>query len=152
MISEIERADGVSLVSITAGDARRSDLGGWAPSDFESGALLDGLSEETESRFESDGSPSNPGPGTGNTSREFASSGYPGPPNLGPWSGGGPGGAGRRGLASTSPISTWDPVDPGSPTPTPEPATVVLIGSNLALFGAFAWRRRRRRGGVDLGG
>jgi hypothetical protein len=141
MISEIERGDELSLVSITAGDARRFDLGGWAPSDFGSSALLGGLSEETESTFESDGSPSNPGPGTGNTSREFASSGYPGLSNLGPSSGGGRG-----------PISRWDPVDPGSPTPTPEPATVVLIGSNLALLGAFAWRRRRRSGGVDLDG
>jgi hypothetical protein len=29
--------------------------------------------------------------------------------------------------------------------PTPEPGTLLLVGSNLALIGAIAWRCLRRR-------
>ena len=39
----------------------------------------------------------------------------------------------------------FDPSNPGALEPTPEPATLVLVGSNLALLGVAAWKRRRRR-------
>ena len=84
------------------------------------------------------------GTGTGGASGGFGSGGYPGLGNLGPWTGGGAGGGPRiAGLAPT--------VDPGGPedlAPTPEPATLLLVGSNLALLGAAAWRRCRRRLGI----
>lgn len=67
--------------------------------------------------------------------------GYPGFGDLGPSSGGGPGGSGPP-LSSLSP--TFE-LGPGAPAPTPEPATLVLIGSNLALLGGAAWKRHRRR-------
>jgi len=75
--------------------------------------------------------------------------GYPGLANLGPWGGGGHGAGGRDGSgpSSAGPGPIWDPSDP--PVPTPEPATIVLIGSNLMFFGAAAWKRRRRRKGTD---
>lgn len=60
---------------------------------------------------------------------------------FGPWTSGGPGG-GSRVFPSAS---TLAPGDPGAPAPTPEPATLILVGSNLALLGATAWRRSRRR-------
>lgn len=74
--------------------------------------------------------------------------GFPGLANLGPWGGGGHGVGGRdgSGLSSAGPEPIWDPSDP--PTPTPEPATIALIGSNLMLFGAAAWKRRRRGKGT----
>ena len=71
----------------------------------------------------------------------------------GPWSGFGPGGSpgfgagggsGGGGPRFSSPGSTLDPDHPGALEPTPEPGTLVLIGSNLALLGAAAWKRRRR--------
>ncbi|MGH7399263.1 MAG: PEP-CTERM sorting domain-containing protein [Candidatus Rokuibacteriota bacterium] len=80
------------------------------------------------------------GPGTSSPWSGFASGGYPSFGDLGPWHGGGPGGGPRF----TSP-PTSGPGEPGMPTPTPEPATLVLVGSNLALLGAAAWKRRRRR-------
>ena len=73
------------------------------------------------------------GGGTGNPPGAFA----PG----GPWPGGTPGGGPRL----SSPGPTLDPGAPADLAPTPEPATLVLLGSNLALVGAAAWRRRRRR-------
>jgi len=81
------------------------------------------------------------GTGTGNPWSGFAPGGYPGLGNLGPWSGGGPGGGPRFSI----PGPTFDPSNPGALEPTPEPATLVLIGSNLALLGVAAWKRRRRR-------
>lgn len=81
------------------------------------------------------------GTGTGNPWSGFAPGGYPGLGNLGPWSGGGPGGGPRF----SSPGPTFDPSNPGALEPTPEPATLVLVGSNLALLGVAAWKRRRRR-------
>jgi hypothetical protein len=112
-----------------------------------------------------DGDDSSPGPvqflasetssqerGTGNGGSGFGSGGYAGFSNLGPWNGGGPGGPGTGGAPSSGPGSTWDPNDPDSPTPTPEPATLVLVGSNLALFGAFAWKRHKRREEIDRSG
>lgn len=84
------------------------------------------------------------GTGTGDTPSGFGPGGYPGLGNLGPFHGGGPGGGPRvSGLAPT-----LDPGDPGDLAPTPEPATLLLVGSNLALLGAAAWRRRRRRLGI----
>jgi hypothetical protein len=86
---------------------------------------------------------SNPdgGTGTGNPPSGFSSDGYPGLGNLGP-NGGGSGG----GLRSWSRGPTFHPGDWGDLAPTPEPATLVLVGSNLALLGVAAWRRRRRLG------
>ena len=86
--------------------------------------------------------------GTGNGSLAFGSGGYPGPPFLGPSNGGGPGIGGGPHVVSFLPISDPD----GMPTPTPEPATIMLIGSNVALLGAAVLRRRRRRGETDLSG
>ncbi|HKW91590.1 MAG TPA: hypothetical protein VJX92_06800 [Methylomirabilota bacterium] len=91
--------------------------------------------------------------GTGNGSLAFGSGGSPGLPFLGPLNGGGPGvgrGGGGPSVVSLGPIS--DPDDHGVPAPTPEPATIVLIGSNVALFGAAMLRRRRRRRETDLSG
>lgn len=84
------------------------------------------------------------GTGTGGGLGGFGSGGYPALGNLGPWTSGGSGGGPRAsGLAPT--------LDPGGPedlAPTPEPATLLLVGSNLALLGAAAWRRCRRRLGI----
>lgn len=85
--------------------------------------------------------PSSSEPGTGSGPNGFGSGGYPGLANLGPWGGGGGGGTNPP-ASSSGP--TWTPSDPGAPAPTPEPATIVLVASNLALFGVMAWRRRRR--------
>jgi hypothetical protein len=81
---------------------------------------------------------------TGNAPSGFGPGGYPGLGNLGPWTGGGPGGGPP--LSSLGP--TLDPGDPADLAPTPEPATLVLVGSNLALLGAATWKRRRRRLGT----
>jgi len=83
------------------------------------------------------------GTGTGTGPGGFGPGGYPGLGNLGPWTGGGPG-APR--LVSLGP--TLDSGDPGDLAPTPEPATLLLVGSNLALLGAAAWKRCRRRLGT----
>jgi hypothetical protein len=88
------------------------------------------------------------GTGTGNSPSGFGPGGYPGLGNLGPWTGGGPGGGPR--LSSLGP--TLDPGDPGDLAPTPEPATLALVGSNLALLGVAAWKRRRRRLGIAAAG
>jgi hypothetical protein len=92
---------------------------------------------------------SNPGggTGTGNPPSGFTSGGYPGLGSLGPGSGGGSGG----GPHSSSPGPTLHPGDPGDLAPTPEPATLVLVGSNLALLGVAAWQRRRRLGIPTVG-
>ncbi len=65
-----------------------------------------------------------------------------------PFSGIGPfGGGGGPGGTAGSPLPTFvaiqDPTD--SPTPTPEPSTLMLVGSNLTLAGAVAWRYVRKR-------
>lgn len=87
--------------------------------------------------------PSN-GTGTGGAPGGFGSGGYPGFGNFGPSTGGGPGGGpGMPGLPPSI-----DPRVPEDLAPTPEPATLLLAGSNLALLGAAAWRRRRRRLGI----
>ena len=84
--------------------------------------------------------------GTGGQGSGSGWGGYPGLANLGPWGGGGGfGGRGSSGPSSDGPGPIWDPSD--SPTPTPEPTTIVLIGSNLMFFGAAAWKRRRREKG-----
>lgn len=84
------------------------------------------------------------GKGTGGAPGGSGSGGYPGRGSLGPWTGGGPGGGpGMAGLPASI-----DPSVPEDLAPTPEPATLLLAGSNLALLGAAAWRRRRRRLGI----
>jgi len=84
--------------------------------------------------------------GTGSGSPTFGSGGYSGLPFLGPSSGGGPGIGGGPRVVSLVPTS-----DPGEDvaTATPEPATIMLIGSNAALFGAVVLRRRHRRRETD---
>lgn len=82
--------------------------------------------------------------GTGNAPSAFISSGYAGPGNVGPGNGGGSGG----GPHSSSPGPTVGPDDPGDLAATPEPATLVLVASNLTLLGVAAWKRRRRRLGI----
>lgn len=115
-------------------------------------AQLGGPSGSSDGGFGGDDSPSSPGqflssnpgggPGTENSPGIFAAGGgYPSLGDLGPWNGGGPGGGPRFSI----PGPTLGPSDPGSPAPTPEPATLVLVGSNLALLGAAAWKRHRRR-------
>ena len=111
-------------------------------------------------------SASEDGAGTGGAPAEFSPGGYFSLGNLGPWTGGGPGGGPGGGLGGgpgggpggglggEPPISGLvQALDagPGDLAPTPEPATLVLIGSNLALLGAAAWRRSRRRLGVPPG-
>ncbi len=83
--------------------------------------------------------------GPGSTPGGFGAGGDPGLGNLGPWTGGGPGG-GPRG---SSAAPTLEPGDPADLAPTPEPATLLLVGSNLVLLGAAAWRRGRRRLGIS---
>lgn len=154
-----------NLTMITSAEIPGSGLPG---SGFADGALSDspaalarGLLAQIGSTDVSDGSPgggdgasapaeltSTPGDGTGTggAPEGFGAGGYPGFGNLGPWTGGGPGGGPRvSGLAPT-----LDPGDPGDLAPTPEPATLVLVGSNLALLGAAAWRRCRRRLGISV--
>jgi hypothetical protein len=70
--------------------------------------------------------------------------GYPSLGNLGPWHGTGPGG----GPSIVSLAPQLDPGGPGDLAPTPEPATLLLLGSNFALLGAAALRRRLRRLGI----
>ena len=61
------------------------------------------------------------------------------PNNLGPFNGGG----GAGGSGGGDPPLLSDPGDPSAPTPTPEPATILLIGSNVVLLGVASWRRFR---------
>ena len=83
------------------------------------------------------GPPGGEGTGSGNGSSGGSYSGFPN--NLGPFNGGG--GAGGSGGGGTLFFS--DPGDPSAPAPTPEPATILLIGSNVVLLGAASWRRCR---------
>jgi hypothetical protein len=82
---------------------------------------------------------------SGGTGTGWGGGGYSGfPGNLGPFAGGG-GPGGRSGPSGTTPTFISDTGDPSAPAPTPEPGTIILVGSNLALLGAAAWRRLRRR-------
>jgi hypothetical protein len=148
MISELEEIAGAGPFDFGEAGYSRGLIGsptlGWLTSD-----PLDGASDffGGQSGF-GDSSPSpaqsmatligNSGTGWG---------GYPGASNLGPWGGGGRGAGSPGGNQPDSgPGPIWDSSDP--PAPTPEPATIVLIGSNVMLFGAAAWRRRRRGRGT----
>jgi hypothetical protein len=78
----------------------------------------------------------NQGSGTG--SGGGWSGGYSGGAgNLGPLGGGG----GSGGSGGGGPVLVSDPGDSSAPAPTPEPTTILLVGSNLALLGAAVWRR-----------
>lgn len=92
--------------------------------------------------FLADSQSSGPGgaPGTGTPWSGFGPGGYLTPGNLGPMTGGGSGGGPRF----SSPGLTFDPSNPGALEPTPEPGTLVLVGSNLALLAVAVWKRRRR--------
>jgi len=119
----------------------RGMLAQLGPSDLSDGSPGGGDGPATPVEFAS--TPGG-GTGTGQTPSGFGPGGYPGLGNLGPWNGGGPGREPRRsGLTPT-----LDPADPGDLAPTPEPATILLVGSNLALLGAAAWKRCRRRLGI----
>lgn len=151
MIAQLEEVAGVEAIDVMSG-ARPPMMA----------SLLDDPSHALESNASGDGSPSSPvrfltapfsgEQGTGNGSDGFGSNGYPGLSNLGPWGGGGSGGRAGGAPLLTSLDPTWNPTDPGSPAPTPEPATILLVGSNLTLLGAMAWRHRRRREEPDLSG
>lgn len=74
------------------------------------------------------------GGGTGGPDGNPGNGGYaPFPGSLGPF----PGGDG--------PTFITDPARSDPPMPTPEPSTLMLVGSNCALVGAFAWRHLRKR-------
>ena len=98
---------------------------------YTSSTLVDLVSDS------SNGGPAG-GAGTGNPWSGFAPSGSSG--LGGPFAGGGPGGGPH--FSSQGP--TFDPGNPGALEPTPEPTTLVLVGSNLALLGVAAWKRRSR--------
>ncbi|MFI5324977.1 MAG: PEP-CTERM sorting domain-containing protein [Candidatus Rokuibacteriota bacterium] len=149
MITSAEGLPGSSSLSGDESGATLSD----SPT-----ALARGMLAQLGSSDLSDGSPGGAAPaspaefvsspgggtGTGGAPSGFGPGGYPGLGNLGPWHGGGPGGGPRV----SSLALTLDPGDPGDLAPTPEPATLLLLGSNLALLGAAAWRRCRRRLGI----
>jgi len=151
MIAQLEGGAGGEAIDVMSG-----------PRDPRTAALLDDSARLLESYAGGDGSPSSlvqvlaaPSSGeqgTGNGSEGFGSNGYSGLSNLGPWGGGGPGGRGKGGPHLTSSDPTWNPSDPGSPAPTPEPTTILLVGSNLGLLGVMAWRHRRRTEENDLSG
>ena len=151
MIAQLEEGAGVEAIDVMSG-----------PRHPRMASLLDDPAHSLESNASGDGSPWSPvqrlathssgEQGTGNGSDGFGSNGYPGLSNLGPWGGGGPGARGRGGPLLTSSDPTWTPSDPGAPAPTPEPTTILLVGSNLTLLGVMAWRRRRRREEADLSG
>lgn len=84
--------------------------------------------------------------GSGNSSGGGGSFGLPGDP--GPFTGGG--GPGGRGGSAPTTLFT-DAGDPGAPEPTPEPTTILLVGSNLVLLGVAAWRRLRGEQGRPSG-
>jgi hypothetical protein len=93
---------------------------------------------------ETTSSPSPPGAGSpsGSTGDGTPWAGIPplggSPGYLGPWTSGGPGGP--LGPGPVFPLAA-----PPAPTPTPEPGTLLLMGSTLGLLGAAAWKRQRRR-------
>jgi hypothetical protein len=97
-----------------------------------------GDSPSTSAQFLA-GPPGGESTGSGNGSGGGSYSGLPN--NLGPFNGGGGGGAG--GTGGGGPLFVSDPGDPSAPTPTPEPATIFLIGSNVVLLGVASWRRFR---------
>ena len=68
------------------------------------------------------------------------------PGYLGPWTSGGPGGPHLLGSGPAFTLAATL-----APTPTPEPGTLLLVGSTLALLGAAAWRRQRRRETPTIG-
>ncbi len=151
MIAQLEEIAGVEAIDVGSGPRHPGML-----------SLLDDASHSLESNASGDGSPSSPlqflatpssgEQGTGNGSDWVGSNGYAGLSDLGPWGGGGPGGRGRGAPLLTSSDPTWNPSDPGSLAPTPEPTTILLLGSNLTLLGVTAWRRRRRRQEAGLSG
>jgi hypothetical protein len=83
------------------------------------------------------GPPAGESTGAGNGSGGGSYSGSPN--NLGPFNGGG----GAGGSGGGGPLFFGDPGDPSAPAPTPEPATILLIGSNVVLLGVASWRRFR---------
>ena len=89
------------------------------------------------------GPPGGESTGSGNGSGGGSYSGLPS--NLGPFNGGG----GAGGSGGGGPLLLSAPGDPSAPTPTPEPATILLIGSNVVLLGVASWRRFRSKKGTQ---
>jgi len=138
--SGLREGSGGTLLSDNASSLVRGLLAQFGSSELSDSKPGDGDSSFPPAEFLA----SNPGggTGTGNPPSGLTSGGFPGLGNLGPGNGGGSGG----GPYSSSPGTTLHPDDPGDFAPTPEPATLMLVGSNLALLGVAAWRRRRRLG------
>jgi hypothetical protein len=144
MIAQLEEGAGVEIIDVISG-----------PRYPRMASSLDDASDSFGNDVSGDGSPSSPvqflttpssgEEGTGNGSGGFGSNRYPGLSNLGPWVGGSPGGRTGGGSLWTSSDPTWNPSDPAAPAPTPEPTTILLVGSNLALLGAMAWKHHRRK-------
>jgi uncharacterized membrane protein YgcG len=131
MIIEVEEIPGNGLGPGPASLARGliDQLGG--PLDPSDGKPGDGAAASAPVEFLA----SSEGTGTGSSSSGFHFG------SLGPWGGGGSSGGPRV----STPGPTFSPGEPGALEPTPEPATLALVGSNLVLLGGATYRRRRRR-------
>src|SRR6185437_11811704 len=116
-----------------AGDGNGSLGSGGGPAVF---PRLDAGSTPPLIALLADGGAGSGGDSSGGASSDSTSSSSGASP-----SGGGAGG--DDGSAPPTFIADPGPDDP--PMPTPEPGTLLLVGSNLALIGAIAWRCLRRR-------
>lgn len=132
MIAELEPRTWSGVVDADAGGPPFSGPPGGSPPQ----SWLAGLVDQTDYKAsDADSSSSTPtGSGQGNPSGWLGIPGFGDTPR-GLFGGGGPGPS----RAVFSPPSN----DP-APQPTPEPTTIVLVGVNVALLSAAAWKRRRR--------
>jgi hypothetical protein len=146
-LTMIARADGIPGSGLDEGPSLAdspSSLARGMLARLGSSDLSDGNPAGGSAPFAPEELTSTPGAtGTAGPMGGFAPGGYPGLGDLGPWAGGGGSGGGPR-LSSLGPA--LDPGNPGDLAPTPEPGTLVLVGSNLVLLGVAAWKRGRRLG------